>query len=49
MERDCARVESWPTTVVGGGVTLTKRPAGDALRAVSRCAAEEKVEEARWL
>ena len=49
MERARARVELWPTTVAGGGVTLTKRPAGDALRAVSRCAAEEKAEEARWL
>jgi hypothetical protein len=30
MERDRARVESWPTTAVDGGVTLTKRPAEDA-------------------
>ena len=47
MERDRARVESWPTTAAGGGITLTRRPAEDALRAVSRCAVGKKQRGAR--
>ena len=47
MERDRARVESWPTTAAGGGITLTRRPAEDALRAVSRRALGKKQRGAR--